>query len=295
MRLAPFRLHRPTSVEQASELLHELRDGAALYCGGTELLLVAKLGFTALTDLIDVKRIEELAGIDADGELRIGAASTHREIERSPVVSEHWRSLATMESAVGNLRVRNVGTLGGNLSFADPHSDPATYLTAAGGSLTLRGSGAPRRLPVEQFILGPYATALRPGELLVSVHVPAPTPNSAIAHMKMSFQERPAITVAVLVSLSDGAVDSARVAIGSVGPRVIRATRAEQLLTGADLSAGVDETSDADAVIRTAAEAAAAESGPVADSNGSVEYKHQLVRVLTDRCTRQAAALALAS
>jgi aerobic carbon-monoxide dehydrogenase medium subunit len=282
MRLPPFRLHRPTSVERASELLLELGERAVPYCGGTELLLVAKLGFTEFTDLVDVKRIEELRGVAGDGGLRIGAATTHREIEHSELVRRQWPSLGAMERAVGNLRVRNVGTIGGNLSFADPHSDPATFLTAAGGSVTLRGGGEARRMPVEQFIVGPYATALQPGELLVSVELPRPPADAAIAHRKMSFQERPAITVAVALTLADGTVSAARIAIGSVGPRVTRGRAAEELLEGADPLAGGDE------LVLGAAEAAATEAAPVADANGSVEYKRQLVRVLTARAIRDA-------
>ena len=203
MRLTPFRLHRPTTVEAASELLDELGPDALLYCGGTELLLVAKLGLTDFSDLVDVKSIDELTGIDANGELRIGASTTHRQIERSALVRERWPSLAAMERGVGNLRVRNVGTIGGNLCFADPHSDPATYLIAAGGSVSMRRGGAPlRRVAVEEFGRGPYETVLEEGELLVAVHVPAPAPGSALAHQKMSFHERPAITVAANVTVA---------------------------------------------------------------------------------------------
>jgi carbon-monoxide dehydrogenase medium subunit len=283
MRLTPFRLHRPTTVEQATELLDELGPDALPYCGGTELLLVAKLGMTDFTDLVDVKSIDELTGIEPDGELRIGASTTHRQIERSPAVRARWPSLAAMERGVGNLRVRNVGTIGGNLCFADPHSDPATYLIAAGGSVTMRrGGAAARRIAVEELARGPYETALEDGELLLAVHLPAPAPGSAIVHRKMSFHERPAITVAVNVTVRDGAVAEARVAIGSVGVTPGRAREAERALAGLDALAPSRDQLEA------CAEAAAREAQPVADANGSVEYKRQLVRVLTGRCVRDA-------
>jgi carbon-monoxide dehydrogenase medium subunit len=283
MRLTPFRLHRPTTVEQATELLDELRPDALPYCGGTELLLVAKLGMTDFTDLVDVKSIDELTGIEPDSELRIGASTTHRQIERSPAVRARWPSLAAMERGVGNLRVRNVGTIGGNLCFADPHSDPATYLIAAGGSVTMRrGGAAARRIAVEELARGPYETALEDGELLLAVHLPAPAPGSAIVHRKMSFHERPAITVAVNVTVRDGAVAEARVAIGSVGVTPGRAREAERALAGLDALAPSRDQLEA------CAEAAAREAQPVADANGSVEYKRQLVRVLTGRCVRDA-------
>jgi carbon-monoxide dehydrogenase medium subunit len=287
VRLTPFRLHRPTTVEAASELLDELGPDALLYCGGTELLLVAKLGLTDFTDLVDVKSIDELTGIDASGELRIGASTTHRQLERSALVREHWPSLAAMERGVGNLRVRNVGTIGGNLCFADPHSDPATYLIAAGGSVSMRRGGAPRRRgAVEEFGRGPYETALQEGELLVAVHVPAPAPGSALAHRKMSFHERPAITVAANVTVADGRVLEARLAVGSVGVTPKRARAAEQALVGTDALAPSAER------LAACGEAAAQEAEPVADSNGSVVYKRQLVRVLTGRCVGEALAAA---
>ncbi len=295
MRLSPFRLHRPTTVEAAGELLDELGPDALLYCGGTELLLVAKLGLTDFTDLVDVKAIDELAGIEGDppspgagGELRIGARTTHRQIERSALVRERWPSLAAMERHVGNLRVRNVGTIGGNLCFADPHSDPATYLIAAGGSVSVRRGGAPlRRIAVEEFGRGPYETALEEGELLIGVHLPAPAPGSALAHRKMSFHERPAITVAANVTVADGRVLEARVAVGSVGVTPKRARGAEQALVGTDaLAPGADQ-------LAACAEAAAQEAEPVADSNASVVYKRQLVRVLTGRCVSEALAAAV--
>jgi aerobic carbon-monoxide dehydrogenase medium subunit len=293
MRLTPFRLHRPATIEQASELFDELAPDAVPYCGGTELLLVAKFGLTDFTDLVDVKSIEELTGIEhnlsatpdggAGGELRIGASTTHRQIERSAIVGERLPSLAAMERAVGNLRVRNVGTIGGNLCFGDPHSDPATYLLAAGGSLSMRRGGAPtRRMPIEDFARGPYRTALEQGELLVAVHIPVPAPGSALVHRKMSFHERPAITLAANVTVRDGVVLEARVAVGSVGVTPERLSEAEQALVGLDALAPSPEQ------LAAAAEAAALACQPAADANGSVEYKRQLVRVLTARCVRAA-------
>jgi carbon-monoxide dehydrogenase medium subunit len=288
VRLRPFRLHRPTSVEAATELLEELRGDALVYCGGTELLLVAKLGLTDFSDLVDVKSIEELAGISDGGELRIGASTTHRQIEHSALVREHAPSLAAMERDVGNLRVRNVGTIGGNLCFGDPHSDPATYLIAAGGAVSMRrGGAAERRLPIEDFIRGPYTTALEQGELLTAVHVAHAPPGSALVHRKMSFHERPAITVAVNLTVHDGVARAVRIAVGSVGVTPTRVGDAEQALLGIDaLSPGSEQ-------LASCGDAAAAQAQPVADSNGSVEYKRQLVRVLTARCAGAALAAAV--
>ena len=275
MTLPPFELHRPSSVAEASELLERFGDEAVVYCGGTELLLVAKLGFTDFKALVDVKGIPELSGVNANGELLVSGAVTHRELERSELVLSHWPALAAMERHVGNLRVRNTGTIGGNLCFADPHSDPATFLLAVGGEVTLqRGDGPGRRLPIDEFVRGPYLTALEPGELLVSVHVPRLADGVRVAHRKVSFRERPAITVAVRLDVREGVVEDARVAVGSVNVRPVVASSAEEILRGSDVGS-LD--------VAAAGEAAATEVEPVEDLNGSVEYKRQLVRVLTAR------------
>ncbi|MCD6727524.1 MAG: xanthine dehydrogenase family protein subunit M [Solirubrobacteraceae bacterium] len=289
--LPPFNVHRVGSVEEATELLGRLGDDAVVYCGGTELLLVYRFGFADYPELVDIKPIPELRGIAAEnGELRIGATVTHREIELSPIVQEHFPALVEMERHVGNVRVRNVGTIGGNLCFADPHSDPTTFLIAAGGEVSMRRGGADtRRMPVEELLRGPFETALEPGELLTAVHLPRVRPGTALVHRKMSFHERPAITVAAHVEVRDRAVSEVRLAVGSVGVSPVRVHAAEGLL------AGLDAAQPDPAVLAAVGEAAAEAAEPVADANGSVEYKQQLVRVLSARCLREAATEALAA
>jgi aerobic carbon-monoxide dehydrogenase medium subunit len=281
--LPPFELHRPSSVEEAGALLEQLGDDAVVYSGGTELLLVMKLGFADYPHLFDVKRIAELRGLEAsNGVLEVGAAVTHREIETNAAVRERWPALAAMERGVGNLRVRTMGTIGGNLCFADPHSDPATFLLAVGGSVVCRrAGGSPRELLVEDFVQGPYQTALEPDELLTSVRVPAPPAGAGIAHEKMSLHERPAVTVTCLARVDDGQVSSARLAVGSVGNRPQRALEAEAALVGAPANALGGRP-------LAVAEAAAEAADPVEDANGSVDYKRQLVRVLVERSVRSA-------
>jgi carbon-monoxide dehydrogenase medium subunit len=271
-------------VEEAGALQDQHGDDAAVICGGTELLLVYKLGFADYPHLVDVKGIAELGGIAAEnGTIRIGAGVTHREIEHSPVIREQMPELAEMERHVGNLRVRNVGTIGGNLCFADPHSDPATFLLAADGAVTCRRGGAPaRRLGVEAFARGPFETALEAGELLVSVEVPRPAPGTVLVHRKMSFHERPAITVAARVRAGGGAVEDVRLAIGSVGTTPVLVSDAAGPLLGTAPGAVGDAALDA------AGDAAAAAVRPIEDANGSVEYKRQLARVLARRCLREA-------
>jgi carbon-monoxide dehydrogenase medium subunit len=284
MTLPQFELHRPHTLEEASELADRYGEDAAFYCGGTELLLLLKLGFAAFGHLVDLKRVDELGGIGLDdGSLVIGAATTHREIERSPLVLERLPALAGMERRVANVRVREVGTLGGNLCFSDPHSDPATFLLAAGAEVECRRGAEPaRRLPIGEFVVGPYQTALQVGEVLVSVRIPVPSQGEAIAHAKFAFHERPAATVACLATVESGRLAQVRVAVGSVGARPVRARRAEQLLGGASVG-------DLDPrALHEAGTAAAEEAAPVTDSNGSAEYKAQLVRVFLERTLAEA-------
>jgi aerobic carbon-monoxide dehydrogenase medium subunit len=279
MTLPPFDLHRPTTDEEARELLLRYGEDAAVICGGTELLLLLKLGYAAYGHLVAISGIPTLRGVRAEnGSLVIGATATHREVESSPLVLEHLPALAAMERRVANIRVRNVGTLGGNLCFSDPHSDPATFLLA----LDAEAEWNNRRAPLHQFLVGPYQTALAPGELLKAVRIPLPPPDMRIVHQKFAFHERPAATVTVAVRVREGTISDARIAVGSVGPRAVRAEAAGARLTGS-------ATSDTQAIAE-AAESAAETAQAMDDANGSAEYKRELVRVLVTRCLGQAVA-----
>jgi carbon-monoxide dehydrogenase medium subunit len=281
--LPPFELHRAGSVEEAAELLERYGEDAAVVCGGTELLLLLKLGFAAYGHLVDIKRIAELGAIRADdGTLVIGSTVTHRELERAPLVLERLPALAAMERRVANIRVRNVGTLGGNLCFSDPHSDPATFLLALDAEVEYGAASAARRVPLSQFLVGPYETALSQGQLLTAVHIPLPAAGSSIVHRKLAFHERPAATVTCLARVAQGSFEDVRIAVGSVGARPVRATEAEDGLQG---KAAADPSA-----LETAATLAAQAAQAVADANGSVEYKQNLVRVLVERCLRDAVA-----
>jgi carbon-monoxide dehydrogenase medium subunit len=277
--LPPFDLHRAGSVEEARDLLLRHGDDAAVICGGTELLLLLKLGFAAYGHLVDIKGIDALRGIRTDdGTLVIGSTVTHREIERSPLVLERLPALAGMARRVANVRVRSVGTLGGNLCFSDPHSDPATFLLALDAEAEYDG----KRVPLAEFLVGPYETALEHGQLLAGVRIPVPAAGTGVAHRKLAFHERPAATVACAVRVTDGQVAHAAIAVGSVGARAVRAAEAEQVLRGA---APDDRTA-----LARAAELAAEAAEPVEDANGSADYKANLVRVLVERCFDEAVA-----
>jgi carbon-monoxide dehydrogenase medium subunit len=276
--LPPFALHRPRSLDEAEDLLAEHGDEAVVYCGGTEILLVMKLGLAAYSNLVDLKGIPELRVLEErDGELCVGAAVTHHELESSPFVHRLFPALADMERRVANVRVRSVGTLGGNLCFSDPHSDPATFLLASGAELVCRRGVAERTIPIGEFVRGPYETALGPHELLTEIRIPVLPVGAALVHEKFAMHERPALTVSCFMRAEDGHIAETRIAIGSVSATPGRVSEAENLLVGLPVESGADQ-------LRVAGEIAAETVAPLADLNGSVEYKRNLVCVFVSRC-----------
>jgi carbon-monoxide dehydrogenase medium subunit len=281
--LRPFTLHRPRTAEEACALLARLGEEAAVYAGGTELLLLMKEGLLRPRHLVDVKRIADLAAVGADeGHLVIGATATHRAVERSPLVRARWPVVAATARHVANVRVRNVGTVGGNLAFADPHSDLATLFLAHDATVALASPRGRRELPLADFVRGPWETAREPDELLLAVRLA--TARRAAAYVKFGVHERPTLGIAVALLLSD---DGGRVvdAIGCVNPRPARAPAAEGRLRGCAVA-------DLDDVAGAAAELAAASADPADDLHGSADYKRAMVQVFTRRALAAAGARA---
>jgi carbon-monoxide dehydrogenase medium subunit len=230
-----FTIHQPQSVAEASEMLVRFGPEAAIYAGGTELLIVMKERLAHFSHLIDIKRIPGLKEIAFDAERRelsIGAVATHRDLERSAVVRERFPALSDLEAAVANIRVRNAGTIGGNLCFAEPHSDPATLLTALDAQLTLTSTSGTRRLSMAAFVTGLMETARHHDEILVTITVPDPASNSGVAYERFKLHERPTAAVAAVIAVDDGAISDARVVAGSVGDRPQRLLETERMLRG---------------------------------------------------------------
>ena len=150
-------------------------DDAALYAGGTELLLAMKEGLLRYEHLVNLKTVPGSDRLEYDGfarELHIGPAVTHRALEHSPEVAAQFPLIAAAEANVANVRVRNVGTLCGNLCFAEPHSDPSTFLLLYGARAEVQGTSGFRTIAIDQLVQGPYETCLEDGEMLTSVSVP---------------------------------------------------------------------------------------------------------------------------
>ncbi len=277
--LAPFRIHEPTTVRDASLLLLEHGDAAAIYAGGTELLLLMKDGLVHYPHLVNIKTIaglDQVALQDENGSrtLTLGPLLTHRALARSATLREQAPLIAQVAERVANARVRAAGTLGGNLCFGEPHSDPATLLLAWDAVMELTSTDGSRRVPAISFFVGLLQTARQPHEVLTSVAVPLLPAHAGAAYEKFALHERPSVTVAAVVYLRDGAIAQARLAVGSVGPTPLRIGEAEEALAG---------DRPAESAFSHAAALAARTVSPVDDLYGSAEYKRHLVRVLAAR------------
>lgn len=283
--LGPLTIHQPTTVEEAAALRARLGEEAAVYAGGSELLLVMKEGLGGWGHLIDVKSIPALRELrDVGDRLLVGAAVTHRELERSPLLRGGFTMLREMEAQVANVRVRNVGTLGGNLCFAEPHSDPATALLVYDTAAVVAGPAGTRALPLAEFVTGSYETTLGAGELLVRIEVGAPPAGALGAYLKFGLHERPTVGVAALLVPTGGAVAEARIAVGCIGPTPTRLPKLEAQLVGAALGSLADGIDARDGGI--------ADLDVVSDLHGSADYKREVAAVLVSRAVAAAAARA---
>ena len=264
-------------------MLAHYGDDAGIYAGGTELLLAMRHQALSYSHLIDLKIIPGLSSVRLHGDMiEIGATATHRSIERSALVREHQPVLAELESRVANVRVRATGTLGGNLCFAEPHSDPATLLLVLGGAVRLESRAAVRDIGVEQFIAGAYASALLPNEILTHITVPRAQKDHRAAYLKFQVHERPTLGMALWLETPDDGqtFSAARVAVGCVCPFPRRVGAAEALLTGS--------RADLEKRLPDAAELIADSADLLDDHEGSAAYKRHLIHVFLRRTFRKA-------
>jgi carbon-monoxide dehydrogenase medium subunit len=281
--LRRFRLEEPQSVQEAAELLARYGDSAKVYAGGTELLLAMKEGLIQYERLINVKSIKGLNELKiANGVVSIGALCTHHELETAPVLQEHLPALVELERNVANVRVRQAGTLGGNLCFAEPHADPGILLVAVGASMVAQKASSRRELAAEDFFVDAYETSLQEDEVLTEIRIPAPPGKSGIAYLKFGYLERPSVGVAVALTLNGG-VSDARVAVGCAGPAPKRVPEAEELLKGKSIEEASRNLASAGQVAGRAAQA-------ISDLHGAQDYKEHIVGVLLKRAFQRAVA-----
>jgi len=276
MPLRRFTIHQPKTVAEAAQMLAEFGEKGRLYAGGTELLLAMKHDLLRYEHLVDVKTIPDLDKIETtNGALMIGSTATHRAIERSNLVQQNLPVLAELEANVANVRVRASGTLGGNLCFAEPHSDPATLLIALGAKAHVQAKSGSRTVDIDELITGAYETSLANDEVLAAVEIPVLRKSQRVAYLKFQLKERPTLGLALVLDLDGETISKASAVVGSVGAVPTRSDKANQLLAG---SRSQVEKQWADA-----GEALAQAADPVDDLEGSADYKRHLIGVFLRR------------
>lgn len=261
-----YELHRARDVDEAVSLLTTYGDETVVLAGGTAFALLWKQGLIRPSHVVDIHGIATLRAIGrgADGSLRIGALATHRDAERSPDVRSFCPALAGTFARVATPRIRNQGTVGGNLAHADPAQDPPVTLLAL-DAIVETSTGA---VPLREFFRGTFETVLG-ARLLVGIRVPPlPEGTRAVFHKFLPRTADDYATVSVAaVRTPDGAV---RVALGSVASTPVRALAVESAVSG-----GASAT-EAAALVDQAID-------PVDDARGSARYKMRMARVWTER------------
>jgi carbon-monoxide dehydrogenase medium subunit len=284
-----FEYHAPTSLDEALSILERYGDEAKVLAGGQSLIPLMKLRFAAPQALVDINRIEVLDGlVEEDGKLRIGALVRHKTCERSELLRGRYRVLGDAAPQISDPITRNLGTVCGSLAHADPQGDWGSALLALGGEVVARGPGGERTIPLDDFFQGPFMTALEPTELIEGVRVPDPGAPSSGTYLKLERRvgDFATVGVAVHVTLDNGTIARAGIALTGVGPTNVKAVDAERALAGAEPD---------DEAIAGAARLAAKAAEPLDDVRGSAEYKRNVVRVFTERGLRTAVEAARAA
>ena len=272
-----FRYHRATSLPEAASMLAELGEDAKILAGGQSLLPLMKLRLSSPSHLVDLNFVRDVSYVKrSNGELRMGAMARHAELAASDAV----RAIPILHdcaAGIADVQVRNRGTIGGSLAEADPSGDWGAVLLALQCEVHCISPNGDRSIPISEFFLDAYTTALAPSEIVreVVVHAPKGTTGGAYIALKRCAPVYATASVAVQLTMRDRATcEQARIVLGCVGLTAIRATAAENELTGKEVNAQT---------ISRAAEAAMAAADPQPDMRGSVEYKRALVRSLTRR------------
>jgi aerobic carbon-monoxide dehydrogenase medium subunit len=274
----------PTTVAEACALLRQHAGEAKVFAGGSHVTILLKQGLYQPQALINIKKIPALKHIrfdDAAG-LRIGALVTHRELETSTLVREKFPVLCEAEREIANIRVRHMGTVGGNLASGEPLTDLSQIFIALDGKLDIVGPAAQRTIPVEELFVDFYTTSLAEDEIITEITLSPLPPRSGVDYIRFassSVVDKPCAGVAVRFTLDKEIIQTARVVLGCVGATPVRAHRAEASFLGKAVST------------ESAAEAgkiASQECSPTSDLRGSEEYKRAIVSVLVRRAALKA-------
>jgi CO/xanthine dehydrogenase FAD-binding subunit len=273
----------PASLGEAVGLL-TAHPNARLLAGGTDLLVQLRAGRKETDLVVDIKRIPELNAIEYDAKagLTLAAAVPCYRIYGDATVVRHYPALAEVAAIIGGTQIQGRASIGGNLCNAAPSADSVPLLIALGATCRIAGTKGTREIPVEDFCTAPGRNALQPGELLVSLQIPAPKPNSGARYLRFIPRNEMDIAVAgagVEVVLENGTFRSARIALASVAPTPLFVREANAALAGSP----VNDTS-----IAAAADAARSAASPITDMRGTAEYRRHLCAVLTRRALEAA-------
>ena len=282
--LKGFEFFEPTTLAEASRLFAQ--EHTQLLAGGTDLVI----GMKALTEtpqsVISLQKIPGLAGVtaEADGGISVGAMTKVREVELSANIQKHHTALAEGASEIGSIQIRNLATIGGNIAHASPAADTVAGLLVAGAQVDIASADGERSVSIDELFTGPGQTVLAPGEIITRFRLPSPASGSHyIKHKIREVMDLAFIGVAAAVNLDNGTITDARIGLAAVAPTPIRATEAEDLLRGNELTAEL---------LEQAGEAAAAASSPISDLRCSAEHRREMVDVLTRRTLQEAVARA---
>jgi carbon-monoxide dehydrogenase medium subunit len=278
----PFEYHRPPTLNAAFEILSKYRDEAAIFAGGTDMLVNMRAGDIRPKHLVDVKAIPELGRIrHENGGLTIGSAVTWSTLARSEIIKKEFGIFFESAAVFASPQIRNTATIGGNICRASPSCDMGPPLLVLNAMLTAASKKGERTIPIEEFFVDPQKTCLERGEILREIRIATPPKGLGTAFLKIRRTgfDIALVNVAVALTVSNRMFQDVRIALGSVAPTPIRALKAEEHL---------NRKTCADEEIDEAAETAARETRPISDLRGSAEYRREVSRVLVKRAVKTA-------
>jgi carbon-monoxide dehydrogenase medium subunit len=278
-----FDYQEPTTLKIAFGLIDKYGDDGRVIAGGTSMIIMMRQRLLMPKVVISLARIPKFDRITYNVKegLCIGAGARHRDIELSPAVQKHYPLLHETFRKVAQPRIRNMGTVGGNLAGGDPLTDPGASLIALDAEVTLTSSKGQRSLPLDEFFIDYYQTALEPGELLTEIHVPPPQ-RPGWSHIKFtprSIEDFATVGVAITSKFNSGTCEDIRIGLNSVASTIVRAKKAETVLRGRSVT---------DAALQEMGEVASTECDPTDDNRGSADYKREMVKVLVRRAAKEA-------
>ena len=280
---ASFDYIAPQTLDEAVRTLAQHGEDAKVLAGGHSLLPLMKFRLANPKLLIDLRKIPGLSGIkEQDGKIVVGAFTTHYQIESSDLLKQKCPLLSQTASAIGDVQVRNRGTIGGSLTHADPAADWPAAVLALGGELKLTGPNGNRTVEAEQFFLGPMTTAIEPTEILTEIRLPIFPRRSGSAYLKMAQQASGFAIVGVAVWLKIGEqarCDEVGIGVTGLGEKPFRAHTVEERLRGNKLTPKLIEESASQVAIGI---------DPLADLHASAEFRAHLARVYTSRAIQEA-------